>query len=775
MVDGGLRRPRNCGRRSGSGGRIGLGLFLTFAVKQPSPRERNVWALALTALSVLSLTMEKQPTSRSPSRQPWVEALQPRTMLSVTPTMAARLDAAGFERMAWRGEEVYAEPGEWVLSVRGVRGPAAKQVENISAKVKRLGKGLSVLSHLGRDGLVKITAPRGMGGDALRAALRHVRNFEFVEPNAAVWVQAEALSPLPLPDDPMFVQQYPLHNIGNGGLADSDIDAPEAWALSAGAEEVVVGVIDTGVDYRHPDLAQSMWVNPFETPGDGIDNDGNGYIDDIHGADFAYHDGDPMDDNGHGTHVAGVIAAQANNGIGVAGVAPNAKIMALRFLGNDAVGDLSGAVAALNYAADMKERGVNIRMTTNSWGSADFSVALERAIRGSGDAGMLFIAAAGNGGPDGVGDDNDLLPFYPASYNAPNVISATASDSRDALTRLANFGVTSVDLAAPGSLVVSTYAGGTYGSMSGTSLAAPHVAGVAALAFGAYPSATWQSVQRAILAGVDPIAAMDGKLVTGGRLNAAGTLHALAPSAVVGRHAFYNNSAFDGRSAAAGPADDGAIASDKAALLPGRTARFANYTSYSRGINGVMVDVRTPQQMPAAADFAFEVRTATGEWVDAPQASVTVRAGAGIKGSDRVTITWADAAIRDTWLRVTVLGERLGLLGDDVFYFGNAVGESGNSLNDAVVNAVDFSATRASQHSGAAAIDSAYDFNRDRAINSLDLALVRGRQSATPLPLIAAPLSVGARAATFSDTGVVAVVPREALAVQPVAALLAAR
>jgi hypothetical protein len=186
-----------------------------------------------------------------------------------------------------------------------------------------------------------------------------------------------------------------------------------------------------------------------------------------------------------------------------------------------------------------------------------------------------------------------------------------------------------------------------------------------------------------------------------------------------------------------------------------------------------MVDVRTPAQTPDGADFSFAVRTA-GDWVDAPPTSVTVRPGAGAKDSDRVTLTWADGGIRNTWLRVTVLGARLGLIQDDVFYFGNAVGETGNSDLNAAVNGLDLLATRANQRTGAAAIDSAYDFNRDRTVNALDVAVVRGGQSATPLPLITAPSSVEASAATFSDTAVVPAAQR-ALSVQPVTALLDAR
>jgi hypothetical protein len=259
-----------------------------------------------------------------------------------------------------------------------------------------------------------------------------------------------------------------------------------------------------------------------------------------------------------------------------------------------------------------------------------------------------------------------------------------------------------------------------------------------------YPGATWQRVQQAIFRGIDPIASMAGKTVTGGRLNEAGALRAMVAPAVVGRHVFYNGSTFDGRNSAVGPEDDGAIASDKVALLPGQVAGFANYTSYSKGINGIMVDLRNPAETLDDRDFAVSVRTAAGAWVPAPApTTVNVRPRAGTDFSDRVTITWADSAIRDTWMRVTVLqGARTGLAQPDVFYFGNAVGETGNTVADAVVNVLDVGATRAAERGGEVSIDSAYDFNRDRAVNALDLATVRGRQLAPALPLITAPLAL---------------------------------
>jgi subtilisin family serine protease len=612
----------------------------------------------------------------------------------------------------------------------------------LSAKLKRLGRNLHVERQLGQDGLFRISAPAVMSGAALKAKLRTIRNFDYVEPNAAVWVQDDGP---PLPDDPLFAQQYALNNTGlPGAVADADIDAPEAWTMAAGAQEVVVGEIDTGIDYNHPDLAAGMWANPFEIAGDGKDNDENGFVDDVHGVDFSNYpdsDGDPMDEHGHGTHVAGILAARQNNGVGVAGVAPNATVMALRFLRADGFGETDGAVAAINYAMDMKDRGVNVRVLNASWGSGEFSESLDRAIRNAANAGMLFVAAAGNGGIDEIGDNNDLVPFFPASYESDNIISVAASDKSDLLGRLSNYGPTGVDLAAPGLLITSTLPNIRYGQLSGTSMATPHVSATAAMLFGTHAGASWQQVRAAIFNSVDPVASMSGKTVTGGRLNAAGALRAMLPPAVVGRHVFYNASGFDGRNSAAGPDDDAAIATDKSALLPGQVGSFANYTSYSKGVNGVMADLVNPPGAIDAGDFAFAVRTASGDWSPAPApAGVSTRAGAADASSDRVTITWADGSIKDTWLRVTVLANAdTGLAQPDVFYFGNAVGEAGNSPLDAAVNALDVAATRAAQHAGDVLVDNVYDFNRDRVVNSLDLAVVRGRQLLPALPLITVP------------------------------------
>ncbi|MBC20786.1 MAG: hypothetical protein CMJ74_11075 [Planctomycetaceae bacterium] len=339
--------------------------------------------------------------------------------------------------------------------------------------------------------------------------------IEYIGPNYEI-TDAQAQ-----PNDELFDVMWGLDNTGqSGGSPDADIDAPEAWAMNTSIAEVVVGVIDSGIDYTHPDLAANIWTNPGEIPGNGIDDDGNGFIDDIHGWDFVDGDGDPMDGDGHGTHVAGTIAAQSNNAIGVAGVATNAKLMALRFLDDSGNGSIYNALLSLQYATMM---GADI--TNNSWVGDSYFPGMQFAINQAAEAGSLYVVCAGNGR-----NNNDTSPTYPAGYLGDNVISVASTTDKDVLSSFSNYGATSVHVAAPGSNILSTKMGGGYTTKSGTSMAAPHVAGVASLLLSKRPDLTPAEVRAAILQGSDQVTALNGKTISNGRLNAANALMQVAPT-----------------------------------------------------------------------------------------------------------------------------------------------------------------------------------------------------------------------------------------------------
>lgn len=325
------------------------------------------------------------------------------------------------------------------------------------------------------------------------------------------------------PNDPYFTNDYGLNNTGQtGGLIDADIDAPEAWDLQKGSKNVKVGVIDSGVDYNHPDLAGNIWTNPGEIPGNGIDDDHNGFIDDVHGWNFVTGSADPLDDQYHGTHVSGTIGAIGNNGVGVAGVCWNVSIVPLKFLDSTGSGYNSDAVDAIYYATQ-----IGVRLTSNSWGGGDFSQAMMDAINDAAVHGILFVAAAGNDS-----SNNDVTPSYPDSYDCPNIISVAATDNFDNLASFSNYGTNSVDIAAPGVRIFSTFPSyqttamqnrgfpTSYGSISGTSMATPHVSGVAALIFSQNPAFTYAEVKQRILGTGDVLPNLTTKLLSMSRLNA---------------------------------------------------------------------------------------------------------------------------------------------------------------------------------------------------------------------------------------------------------------
>ena len=311
--------------------------------------------------------------------------------------------------------------------------------------------------------------------------------------------------------------------------------AGEAWAAGhTGSSSVYIGVIDEGIQFTHPDLDANVWTNPFDSA-DGVDSDGNGYVDDIHGWDFDRNDNTIYDGgtrgnlDDHGTHVTGTIGGEGGNGIGVAGVNWNVTYISGKFLGRRG-GTTANAIKAVNYFTDLKTRhGLNIVATSNSWGGGGFSQGLLDAINRGGDANILFIAAAGNGGNDGVGDNNDTTNNYPSNYQCTSngksydcVIAVAAIRSDGTLASFSNYGSQTVDIGAPGAGVWSTTAANTYSSYSGTSMATPHVSGGAALYASTHPGATAAQIKNAILSSAVPTTSLSGKTVTGGRLNVSG-------------------------------------------------------------------------------------------------------------------------------------------------------------------------------------------------------------------------------------------------------------
>ncbi len=365
-------------------------------------------------------------------------------------------------------------------------------------------------------GLEQVRLPEGVTVKDAIARYRAHPDVVYAEPNYIVHALQDAQA---TPNDPQFGTLWGLHNTGqSGGTPDADIDAPEAWNITTGSSDVVVAVIDTGTDYTHPDLAANMFQNTADCNANGVDDDGNGYIDDCYGIDALNNDSDPMDDNRHGTHTAGTIGAFGNNGLGVAGVNWNVRLMPCKFLGANGSGPITAAIACLEYVKTMKDRGVNIVATNNSWGGGAYSQALYDAIDAQRQRGILFIASAGN-----AALDNDTNAVYPANYPLPNVISVAATTRSDSLASFSDYGRRSVHIGAPGEDILSTTPNNTYTALSGTSMAAPHVSGVAALLKAHDPSRDWRAIRNLILAGGDTIPAL-ANTITGKRLNAHGAL-----------------------------------------------------------------------------------------------------------------------------------------------------------------------------------------------------------------------------------------------------------
>lgn len=387
------------------------------------------------------------------------------------------------------------------LLVRFSGGPASTR-----AKTANRTLGTTVLENFGDLGLQRVRIPAGTTLDDAIKYYKALDGVEYVQPNYYYRLLAT-------PNDPQFVSDG-MYGLGK-------ISAPAAWDLTTGSSEVVVANIDTGMRYTHEDLAANAWINPGEIAGNGVDDDANGFVDDVYGADFFFNDGNPIDENGHGTHTAGTIGAVGNNMLGVTGVNWNVKIMTIKIYDNDGFGTTSAMlINAYNYVRMMKNRGVNIRVTNNSYGGCDeacgYDQATKDALDAMGDAGILNVFAAGN-----QASNVDVTPFFPVAYTSPSVLGVAASTSTDARSGFSNFGAATVDLAAPGSGILSTTFSSnlSYGTLSGTSMATPHAAGAAALLSAYNPALSAASLKATLMNTVDPVPAFAGIVKSGGRLN----------------------------------------------------------------------------------------------------------------------------------------------------------------------------------------------------------------------------------------------------------------
>jgi subtilisin family serine protease len=365
------------------------------------------------------------------------------------------------------------------------------------------------------SGLVALEDEDGLDAETVAGQYSTLPDVEYAEPVFKVQIDHGMPGKHKHADDERFAEQWSLENTGQDeGKANADISALRAWAKTTGSRKVVVAVLDSGVDYRHLDLIHNIWVRPADMA--AYSDDELGEFNDEHGFNAVDRLRDPMDDNGHGTHCAGIIGAEGNNNYGIAGINWNVEIMPLKFLNSNGSGTTKDAIEAINYAIDRKQKGVNIRIISASWGSTQKSRALSDAIKRAGDEGILFVAAAGNNG-----DDSDKRPHFPAGYNLPNMVAVAALDRNDRLASFSNYGAKSVHIAAPGKEILSTWLDGEFYVASGTSMATPEVAGVAALILSTNPKMSVKELRDRLFNSVDKLDSLKGKVVTGGRINAA--------------------------------------------------------------------------------------------------------------------------------------------------------------------------------------------------------------------------------------------------------------
>lgn len=434
-------------------------------------------------------------------------------------------------------------PGELILRLRGdsksteqvLKLRLASALAGMSKSAIASGD-LSLIPFQGDEGLRRLRFPTGILAEDAAWTVSQDPEVQYAEPNFLVHV-AEA----DLPNDPDFGKLWGLHNTGAPdeagipGFPGSDIGVSSLWARGiTGSRSIVVGVIDTGISWTHPDLVDNLYTNPGEAGAlatNGLDDDGNGFIDDVHGWNFVAKTADSRDDFNHGTHCAGTIGGSGNNGIGVVGMNWNVSLLPLKFMNHEGQGNIADAIEAVLYGVRMKAH-----ILSNSWSGGPFSQALLDAIKKARDAGILFVAAAGNNSAN-----NDAVPIYPANYESDNVISVAALDHRDELASFSDYGARKVHVAAPGVAIYSSVAAGDgYATSSGTSMATPHVAGLAALLWsteiggrGESRGRTYLDIKNRIIATSAPLRLLGKKVVAKGRVNAENAFLNFIPAPIV--------------------------------------------------------------------------------------------------------------------------------------------------------------------------------------------------------------------------------------------------
>ncbi len=443
------------------------------------------------------------------------------SLLAATSTDAAKLEGN-------IGDHV---PGEILVRTR----PGGFSLQGQSSIAQDFGATILDEFDTNSGGLFKsdegqflhLKLPVGVTTEEAMAALAQDDRVAFAAPNN-VYPLPDAIdepggfspSEAGTPND-LHKDLYGLNNTGQtGGTADKDIDAPEAWAVHTGRNQAeggpIIAIIDTGIDYNHPDLAANLWTNPGEIAGDGIDNDGNGVIDDVHGYNASDDNGNPMDTQGHGSHVAGTVGAVGNNGEGVVGVNQKANMMAVKIFGANGA-TAAGIIRGIQYASKM-----GARVANNSWGGGGPNEGIKEAFAQSP---TLHMLSAGNNGID-----NDPAARYPGDYDLSNFVRVAATDHNDNLASFSNYAKLTVELAAPGVKTLSTVPGGGYGFKSGTSMATPHVTGAAGLIASFYPEISNEELKARLMEGVDQAPSLKDKTITGGRLNVYNSLTMEAPA-----------------------------------------------------------------------------------------------------------------------------------------------------------------------------------------------------------------------------------------------------